>query len=175
MSVRDDILSNKSKGDIASYGWQEELGDSVVEFGYISSFKSAADILAEAKAPDYFLFPLVFCYRQYLELLFKNIYRINHTVEEYQNYIKRVSHDLARSFENIEPYLVNEISSEEVSYVEEVVSIFHELDIGSYNFRYSTDKNMNKSLPQDLHINIMKLKEGIDTIDSYLHHTYNSD
>lgn len=90
------LFGNQHPSYVSQYGWQKDLGDSTYTFGYIASYKEAADTLVEKMLPDLLLFPIVFCYRQYLELLFKNIYHQNKSSDEYTAFIKRVSHSLRK-------------------------------------------------------------------------------
>ncbi|WP_108308401.1 hypothetical protein [Metalysinibacillus jejuensis] len=172
MSIKQEIFSNDCSEYVALYGWQEHLGRSTIEFGYINSFKSAADDLVEKKLADLYIFPIIFCYRQYLELLLKNIYYSHNTPDKYKLYLSRVSHDLKKSFTEVKPFLLSMHNQNTVNKVEEIIDIFHNLDEGSYNFRYSTDKKLNKSLPNPLIINTKQLRKHIDFIDSKLRCTY---
>lgn len=168
------IFSNGDSVYDANYGWQEEFGDGTLEFGYIYSFKDAADTLVDQKAPDLLLFPIFFCYRQYLELLLKNIYFTNNSKEKYKTYVSKVSHNLNTSFNEVKPYLKSNLDENQIEQIKNIINIFHKLDPGSFNFRYSTDKKMNVSLPDRLMINTMELKKEIDNIDSLLRCTYDN-
>lgn len=71
--LKDDIYDI----DSAYFGWQRNIqSPSIISFGYIESYKNAGDTLVENRgAPDLMMFPIFFSYRQYLELLLKEVYR----------------------------------------------------------------------------------------------------
>lgn len=174
MTLKKLLFHNDNSNYIAHYGWQKNFDDEMTEFGYINSYKSAADELVELSHPDLYIFPIIFCYRQYLELLLKNLYRQSVNDTAYKRFLKEVSHDLDKVFIHVKPLLQIKYSDKVISLIEETTSILNELDKGSYNFRYSTDRKLNRSIEKDLCINTKALKEVIDCIDDYLRMTYDS-
>ena len=58
------------------------------DYGYIDSYKTAADELVEKSgAEDLLVFPVVFCYRQYLELVLKTICKLNFSNHDFIAFI----------------------------------------------------------------------------------------
>lgn len=159
---------------IADIGWQKYMGDGYYTFGYINSYKDAGDILVEMMKPDLLIYPIMFCYRQYLELLLKNIYMKNRTKEEKKNYVKSVSHNILKSWNFVKPILQSQISDKKVNYIEMVLYFFDELDPSSFTFRYECDKKMNRNI-DDKRINTKKVKKCIRKIDDILRYTYDSE
>lgn len=157
----------------AFYGWQKEFGDSMYTFGYINGYKEAGDILVSNGCPDLLLFPIMSNYRHYLELLFKNICEKNMSKKLFKNFIYKNSHDLNQCWINAKSFLSPSLPSAQIEYIENVVSFFYNLDPHSYTFRYEKDKKLKKSIKQDhLNIDLLELKESIDTVDSFLRSTY---
>ncbi len=174
MDIRD-ILNNNNPHYTAQYGWQREFGDATFTFGYISSYKEAADDLVDKLLPDLYIFPIMFCYRQYLELLLKNICQHHMKKKDYKDFVFDVSHDLSKIWPYAKSFLVNEIDEDKVNFIEQSIRFFHTLDPNSFTFRYEKDKKLNRSIKQDsLTINTLNLKKYIDTVDLYLRYTYDS-
>ncbi|MGL4876100.1 MAG: hypothetical protein ACRC30_15785 [Clostridium sp.] len=73
MTVKNDILKKYDDRYMAQYGWRKNFDDETFTFRYIDSYKNAADEIVELLIPDLYIFPIIFSYRQYLELVLKNI------------------------------------------------------------------------------------------------------
>lgn len=166
------LFGNQNSLYVAQYGWQQYLGDDTYTFGYIASYKEAADILVEQKQPDLLLFPIVFCYRQYLELLLKNIYHKNKTSKEYIDFIKRSSHNLEKIWKDVKCFI--NLSSEDLDAMEELVLVFNQLDPSSMNFRYEFGKDQTRLLSNPITIDTYIMKRFIDAIDDQLRYTYDT-
>lgn len=175
MDIRDFIFNNNNLAYTAQYGWQKEFGDISFTFGYINSYKEAADVLVEERVPDLYIFPIMFCYRQYLELLFKNICQHHMKKKDYKDFVHDVSHDLSKIWPYAKSFLISEINNDMIDFIEQSVMFFYALDPNSYTFRYEKDKKLKRSIKQDfLMINTLNLKEYIDKVDLYLRYTYDS-
>ena len=171
--IKDYICKDSEPEYNATYGWQRYLGDSAYSFGYIYSYKEAADDLVEMCVPDLYIFPIMFCYRQYMELVLKNICECGMNEEEYKAFIRDVSHRLDKIWEYAKPFLIENLGEEHLGFIEQCVMFFNELDPNSFNFRYERDKKMERSIKENyLTINTLKLKKCIDLVDSYLRYTY---
>lgn len=167
-------MSNKNLVHPAYYahiGWQEAFGDDYYAFGYIDSYKEAGDILVEQGNADLLIFPIMFCYRQYLELLLKNIYYAREA-DNYNRYIGKVSHSLVKSWEYVKPLLEGEKTEEDIKYLEKMIEYFDKKDPDSFSFRYQFDKHGNKNINGDIMIDTLKLKENMAKIESILLCTY---
>lgn len=118
------------------------------------------------------LFPIIFCYRQYLELLLKNIYYQNRTSDEYKDFISKVLHDLEKIWNNVKN-IIN-LASEDLDAMEEFILIFNQLDPSSMNFRYEFGRDQTRLLSNPITIDTFVMKCFIDTIDYKLRHTYDT-
>lgn len=176
MSIRDKIFKSNNLDYTAHYGWQKSLGDESYTFGYINSYKEAGDVLVEEKRPDLMMFPIMFSYRQYLELLLKNICQKGMDDIGYNELIKKSSHDLDKIWKPCKNLLQDIISAEEVDFIEEVVDIFFEIDPNSFTFRFEKDrKQKSRTIKEDyLTINTKVVKDWIGEVDGILRHTYDS-
>lgn len=167
------IFNRNDPHYIANYGWQDNFGEGTVTFGYIDSYRTAAEELIELTGQhDLLLFPIMFCYRQYLELVLKNICYQNMSKEDYEKFIKKSSHNLIKIWSSSLKYL-NNVDAEGKDLIDQIIKIFDCLDENSFTFRYEFDKKNNKSIKQDkLAINMFELKKIMDTVDNYIKFTY---
>lgn len=173
MDIFKDIFNKYSVDYTAKYGWQKNIGESVFTFGYISSYKEAADTLVDQRIPDLNIFPIMFCYRQYLELILKNVCYVNMDKNSYLEFIKNSSHNLLNVWKEAKVFLKN--TQEQLDLIHNIVKIFNKLDPNSFNFRYEFDKKLNRSLKEEnFEINTLSLKQYMDKVDLYLRYTYDS-
>ncbi|WP_026894234.1 hypothetical protein [Clostridiisalibacter paucivorans] len=173
-NVSNFICQNNSINYSAQFGWQNIYGKSTINFGYIDSYKSAADELVELMAPDLYLFPIVFNYRQYLELALKNICYQNLSKDDYQDFIRKSSHNLLKIWTQSKKFLSRNLKNKDLDFISEVILFLNNLDKNSFNFRYPEDKKMNPSIPNNLVINLKNLKTTIDELDDLIYFTYGS-
>ena len=127
-------------------------------FGYddyliASGFQSAAQILAASLKeggphPHLLVYPLVFDYRQFVELMLKHIVR---SMQSFATFANDSKVDAALSAHAIEPLIeliaagmeavdAQLAQSEEMNVLKGRICEFHEMDPGSYAFRYTRDK-----------------------------------
>ncbi|WP_305153818.1 hypothetical protein [uncultured Clostridium sp.] len=172
MSMEDDIFNKVDTHYTAIYGWQDYFGKEYFSFGYIDSYKSAADLLIDQHAPDLFIFPVMFSYRQYLELVLKNICYRNMDESKYVKFIKMRSHNLQAIWRDSKMFLKEYISGEELEVIERAVSFFYRIDPNSFNFRFESDKKNNKSIKENLRINMKELRKWMNKVDEILRFTY---
>lgn len=156
---------------IAKIGWQRYLGDDLA-FGYIDSYKEAADILVECACPDLLVFPIMFCYRQYLELLLKNIYYKSCSEEQYKKFICQVGHNISKIWIKVRPLLKDDLKEKEFEIIDTVIKSFNKLDPTSFTFRYEYDKQMNRNLDEDIHLDVKRIKDTIGKVEEILLFTY---
>lgn len=153
----------------AHFGWQDHFGPSMLQFGYIDSYKTAADILIDHCMPDLLMFPIIFCYRQYLELLLKNInsgYKININ--------NQINHNLLGIWNVVLPFLRKNHSEEEIQFIGVMIGTFNLLDPGSLTFRYVTTKGGQSTLREPFNLNLIEIRQKIDVVDDILRYTYDS-
>lgn len=176
-------IHNNSGNNIAKIGWQFFLDDNTFGFGYINSYYEAANKLVEKSTnPDLDVFPIFFCYRQYLELLLKNICFNELNENDYISFINCTSHNLKKIWEKTREIL-SCLKEKDLDKIEKVIKDFSELDNFSFNFRYPTDKRLNCSLKEKitknsdgsmkcLCINLDYLKHNMGLVDGLLRFTY---
>jgi len=144
---------------------------------YIEGYKKGAELLIEQIGreiydQDYLVYPIVFMYRQHLELQLKNI--ILHSrklLAKSEN-----GHPLHHNLESLWPLAKNlskEVWSEhpappELDAADHFIGQFSQVDPNSMSFRYATTKDGEPSLPDITHINLERLKECMDQIIPFL-------
>lgn len=142
---------------------------------YAIGYKQAGDVLVERVAQDRgeadaLVYPIVFSYRQYLELMLKDV------LMEARRY-----YEIDKPFENDHSLLVHwdplrELLSrrwperpEELDAVEDNLRQFDAVDRGSFAFRYATSTKGVPSLPENMrHINLRNLSEVVARIGTFL-------
>ena len=160
------------------------FGDTDV--GYVNGFRMAADlavehVVATNTRQDYLVYPIVFGYRQYLELRMKGL------LVDATSYLDLPDpdpammgrHRLGPIWQALEPRLV-EIFGEDGQWelIGERVAEFDRLDADSFAFRYASNKDGSPSLPGDLfwisltnlRATIEKIADSLDACDMGLSH-----
>jgi len=141
----------------------------------IQGYKTAADILVDhviskGREQDTLVYPIVFLYRHYLELLIKNI------IENGVKYLNKGEnppniHLLAELWEKAKN-IINEIFEEEEGSqeleIDHYIKEFVEVDKYSQAFRYHKDTKGNELLEQTELINIRHFSECINKTGLYL-------
>ena len=143
---------------------------------FASAYKEAADALVEkvistSRDQDILVYPIVFLYRQYLELRLKEI--IKHCrifLDENPDFPKH--HKINELWITVKE-LVTQIRNDEESLpepnlTEHVINEFTSYDPDSFSFRYPTDKKGNNPLNGMKHINIRHLSDMIQEASEYL-------
>jgi hypothetical protein len=142
---------------------------------YIKGYKRAGDVMADyikqtTCDQDSLIFPIVFVYRQYLELRLKVLIKdCRELFDEPSDYMR--GHALGplwaeckRLLKKLEP----KISMKDFEAVDEGIQQFIKLDPGSTAFRYPISASGDKSLPADLkYINIRNLAEVMDKLSGF--------
>lgn len=138
---------------------------------YAAGYKDAADALvgalAERKASlDSVVYPLVFLYRQGLELQLKLILPLarrlagKEAVMDHQHGLMPLWSELRRHLDQLE---LRE-DDKELPAIEDFIRQLDTVDPGSFAFRYPTTKKGDVSLPKLQHINVRHLAEVMDSI-----------
>ncbi len=143
---------------------------------YIVGYKKAGDALVEhvgevRHGQDYFVFPIIFVYRQYLELRIKKLIRDSkNLLAEPPQFAK--THDLSALWIECRPLLEKlepKAETDDLDAVGEAIQQFCELDPSSEAFRYPVTRKDTPSLPSDLrYINLRILSEVMDKMSSFL-------
>lgn len=139
---------------------------------YAIGYKEAGDrlveqVLTQMRDLDILVYPIVFLYRQYVELRLKAIIKEGHALLEERGgfpahhkiwdlwcVAKKIS---TRVF-------ANEKEPPVFDCVEHVIREFARIDSGSFAFRYPTTKRGDKTLEGVTHINIRRMAEHIDRL-----------
>ncbi len=138
---------------------------------YAAGYKDAADalvgVLAERKASlDSVVYPLVFLYRQGLELELKLILPLarrlagKEAVADHKHGLMPLWSELRRHLEQLDP----REDDKELPAIEDFIRQLDTVDPGSFAFRYPTTKKGEVSLPELRYINVRHLSEIMDSV-----------
>ncbi len=142
---------------------------------YVDGYKQAADLLVEhvkkaRSGQDYLVFPIVFLYRQYIELRLKKLIKDGNLLfsipEEFPRHHK--VGELWKPARKILERAWPGGPAEDLDAVEECITQFSEKDPFSIAFRYPVDKDGNPSVTSLRHINLRNLSEVADRVASLL-------
>lgn len=143
---------------------------------YAIGYKDAADILVahveeHKRGQDTLVYPVVFLYRQYLELKIKNLIRQGRCLQDIHEPFPK-THRIDELWKVCSD-LLREIfpgdSEEEQAQIARLIEEFCQVDPTSTAFRYPEDLDGNPSLPPVVrHINLRNVKEVIDKISVIL-------
>jgi len=139
------------------------------EVGYVDGFRKAADLAVEhvlltRNDQDHLVYPVVFGYRQYLELRLKGLLRDASCLLDKVTPSPKLlgNHKLSPLWNELHPLLetiFGNDQSEQRRLIGERIEEFSEMDPDSFSFRYATTKTGSQSLPRDLwHINLARLR-----------------
>lgn len=144
---------------------------------YALGYKLAGDIIFEyvketRRDQDKLVFPIVFLYRQFLELRLKELIKKgNILLKKYKEFPKQHNLDilwLQCKKILMESELIDPQDKHDLDAVEECIHQFSEKDPYSMSFRYPTDKKNRKSLPGLTHINLRNLSEIVGRVSLFL-------
>ena len=175
----EDVFEKNIGERFVKIGWQQHIEKNLdtkdfMNYGYIAGYKDSADNLLELSMKGGFLeaniFPIVFLYRQYLELLFKNIIakmpQDDVSIEGLHN-LKGMWEYISRIFEED-----NVLDTNSLEFIKVVVLEFHDIDPKSSNFRYFFKYGNKLTLNRKIVIDTSLLKMAIDKVDTILYGTY---
>ncbi|MBE5393804.1 hypothetical protein HT747_01215 [Brevibacillus borstelensis] len=169
--------STKNYLEFSHFGW----GDINSQFyGYIKGYKESADTLVDFALAskriailDTYIFPILFLYRQFIELSLKSLY-LEYSEEPMADKIqaiKQASHNLEAMWKKLKPILIEASDSDDekdtVKTVESYILQYHRFDKGSFKFRYPIDKDYNPLLKGEERIDIVNLKECMTELDNF--------
>jgi hypothetical protein len=138
---------------------------------YASGYKEAADLLvhgveARKAGQDTLVYPVLFLYRQYLELELKDLIRMARRLQDIEGGFPK--HHRIDTLWAVCHQLLSEISPQdavdELKEVGRLIRAFSEADPTSLAFRYPEDKDGKRSLPGITHINLRNVREVIGKI-----------
>ncbi|MCK6405053.1 MAG: hypothetical protein L6Q60_03440 [Rhodocyclaceae bacterium] len=138
---------------------------------YAAGYKDAADVLVQAlihsQAPlDSVVYPLVFLYRQGLELELKLLLPLarclagKETARDLQHGLMPLWRELRQLLEQLDP----RADDKELPAIESFIFQLDTIDPGSFAFRYPINKKGEVSLPELRHVNVRHLSEIMDSV-----------
>lgn len=143
---------------------------------YASGYKQAGDVLVEhiketRSRQDFLVYPIVFLYRQYLELRLKQLIDYGHDLlDESVNFPKH--HQLDKLWSECKAVLRKidpRPPEKDLEAIDDAIAQFCAVDPSSEGFRYPFNKEGDKSLPDELrYINLRNLAEVIDRIAGFI-------
>lgn len=142
---------------------------------YASGYKDAADLLVQhveqrSSGQDSLVYPVLFLYRQYLELQIKDLIRQGRRLKEVSGDFPK-HHHIGNLWEVCHK-LLSEISpGDSVAGLKEIARLiaeFSAVDPISMAFRYPQDIDGNPSLPGITHINLRNVRDVIGKISIIL-------
>ena len=154
-----------------------DLGVDLSWYLYPDGYKHAADLLVEhlmstnlnKRQIDSLVYPIVFLYRQYIELILKRLIRDGNKLLNISEKLPQ-GHKINNLWKNcrviLEKVWSNE-SGEELDVIEACIKQFSVKDPTSTAFRYPTDLEGNPSLPK-MQINLRNLLEVMRRLSSFL-------
>lgn len=142
---------------------------------YVDGYKMAADVLvAQIKKKhqdqDFLIFPIVFLYRQYLELRLKQLISSGNKLQD-KKMDPPKGHDLNNLWNLCRPILANLEPNTPPQYLEaidEIIDQFRTIDPTSQAFRYSILSNGKKAISSDVkYVNLRQFSEIIQKVSNY--------
>lgn len=158
-------------------------------YPYVTGYKDAADKVVEAAINDFsdnLVYPIMFLYRHYLEIMIKQLLwefrslhfylRKYHGNLDYSAGVLKendhiMRHNLMSIWKELRDLMEESWSNEEdlsfLADVERQISEFHDIDRSSFAFRYPVDKENNPIFQIDQEIrmvNVVQVKRVVDAI-----------
>lgn len=155
------------------------------EYAYREGYLRGAQILVrkvceERFDQDFLVYPIVFLYRHYLELVLKNIIkRAPYLIERELTQLEKEhlgKHRLDLLWNDFKPMASGmteaagwePLPSADIEGIDDCIRQISEVDPGSYSLRYAHSKKGEASLPESLtHINLRHLGELMDRLARY--------
>lgn len=142
---------------------------------YASGYKEAADLLVQRVeehnvSQDSLVYPVLFLYRQYLELEIKDILRQSRRLQDIAGDLPK-HHHIGNLWGECHKRLSEISPGDSVTELKEITRLigeFSAVDPISTAFRYPQDKDGNPSLPGIRHINLRNVREVIGKISIIL-------
>lgn len=146
--------------------------DFLRDYRYVEGFRRAAEALGDHLAShradvDALVMPILFCYRQWLELRLKDLWLQGGNlrsldVEPLQ------THNLRILWRHVRPVLEEAWPEGDRAELDRLETVLHELaDLDGPKgtaFRYATDNEGRASIPDDLDINLLNVRQVMDKV-----------
>jgi hypothetical protein len=163
--------------DSTDYPWLNAcLNYAHDEWGpYVAGYRRSADLLVEHVRDthtnhDILVYPIVFLYRQFLELQLKQL-----IIKGYQLLDIRQGFPKHHELDKIWPECKSVLNkvwpgkiANQLKIIEDCIDSLSKIDPESFSFRYPVDKEDNPSLPGITHINLGGLAKTMDEVASLL-------
>lgn len=141
----------------------------IAEGYYLSANLSAEYVVQNGREQDHLVYPITFCYRQYLELALKElIQKGRRLLSEPGDYVKR--HELDRLWNTAKPILMKvwpEGPRADLEAVERILLEFQRVDPKSDAFRFPEGVNGEQPLAGLTHINIRNLANVMERLYNF--------
>lgn len=167
------FISDGSPQDFSTIGWGDASHQYVL---YMHGYKAGADELVHnamasksAGRLDTLIFPILFLYRQFIELELKWTFLVYSDADrsEKKSVIGDIGHNLIKLWQKTKPILLEDSTPKErqdVEIVEDYIEQFHKLDETSFSFRYPVTKNLDQILNAERRINLPNLRKRMDEL-----------
>jgi hypothetical protein len=142
---------------------------------YAAGYKEAADLLVghtetTSAGLDTLVYPVLFLYRQYLELKLKLAIRTcRHLLDDERSF--PTGHRIDRLWVDLDQLLRRGFPKESTAEIDQtgrLIREFSEVDPASTAYRYPTDREGNQSLPGMTHLNLRNVRDVMAKIDMFL-------
>ena len=142
---------------------------------YAGNYKAGAVALVHSAAEnrttlDAVIYPIVFLYRQYIELCLKDIIFLCRRLKQDNTGFPQ-HHNLSTLWDEAKQLLVAHYGSDvpaEMQNLDSCIADFATHDPNSFAFRYPWDKKGNRTLQNLRHINLRNLYETMERVGSFL-------
>ncbi len=185
--INDDLkspidLRYPQKGDVlfeAAEDWYHNACINLRYFNwdwYASGYKYAGDVLVQHVMDtrdhrDTLVFPIVFNYRQYLELRLKELILVGRQLSNEAPEFP-ATHNLRELWNTCRPIIAeSDLGATQTDFdaIDDAIAQFCLVDPGSYSFRYPVDRDGNPSISDALRvINLRQLRDRIDALANFL-------
>jgi len=150
-------------------------------YTYKTGYKQAADFLAQyvishVRNQDILIYPIIFLYRQYIELSIKGlIFQSSILLDKNIKIEETHSHNIHKLWNQCNKLLMEIVTDEDKKMLNDInifIIEFNNVDPLSESFRYPTNKKGQRSLPNQRYINIKNFKNRIDNVSIFLDGAY---
>ncbi len=157
----------------ANVGWVQSRPHDM--HGYVEGYRKAATALyahasARPTSPDYLVFPLVFLWRQHLELALKDVISAGRELAD-EPWGFPSGHRLMDLWKVALPYITRcgDPSAPELAHVEANLREFERIDPGADGFRYPLNRDQTaRSMPNVPNtVNLRVLQEGMEALANF--------
>lgn len=163
---------------IAYFGWEGHQQHGL--YNYIIGYKRTCELIVDefeiaAKngdiaTQDTLIFPLLFNYRQVIELYSKYLYvkYVSKSEQATERYISEVGHDLLKAWTEDKDYILN-ISHDEkvvnlISDINNMIVEWDKFDESSFRMRYPMTKKNKATNPGSYRLDVINLKDEMNDL-----------